>query len=392
MSDPIFESFKQPVEVAPPDAREIRRRGDRRRRRTAIATVAGAALVVAAVVAPVAALTSGDERTGPPVLTPSPSPSPSPSPDGAWVQVVPDGFPLADGVPMPGEGIAQVRHDVGSPLTVCGTELWSADHPEGWVDVATATNADDVDPADGTTGRTLALYADETGAKRVLATLAEELDACSVRQYGDIRRVGDSDAWALRLVATSSPEGELITVVRAGNALLLQRDGLQTGLGVEEQLGYVLAGQESVVAAMCVFAAEPCPGSAPTSPQGETNDPTVAHVDEIPADFPIDEANEAVGSEFTESRPSPDGDRVAFDPCGTEAFAIAEQDRLAFQVTGPEYGDNRELRTYPSADDAVTQMERLRTAVLGRTQRTLTAPRPGALTTSTPASTRSRRR
>jgi hypothetical protein len=61
--------------------------------------------------------------------------------------------------------------------------------------------------------------------------------------------------------------------------------------------------------------------------------------------------------------PSAEGDPVLFEPCGREAFDVGSRDQLFFQVVGPEYGDTRELRTYPSADQAVRQMEKLRAAV-----------------------------
>src|SRR5690349_11103538 len=100
MSDPMFQSFREPLEVAPPDPRTLRLRGERRARRTTIATLAGAVLLVVAVVAPVAALTGGDDKSAPPVL---PSPSPTRTVDVAWVRTIPDDFPLGDGIPMPGE-------------------------------------------------------------------------------------------------------------------------------------------------------------------------------------------------------------------------------------------------------------------------------------------------
>jgi hypothetical protein len=187
MSDPMFRSFRQPVEVAPPDPSELRRRGERRGRRTAIASVAGAVLVVIAVVAPVAALTGGDDKSVPPLIIPTTTPDTAPPPP---------------------------------------TE-------------------------------------------------------------------------------TSRPE-------------------------------------------------------PPTSTQTSG-----AHADRIPADFPIDVAYTDPGGDGEVHPPSGQGQPVLLDPCGSEAFAMPSQDRLHFQVTAPEYADTRELRTYPSADDAVRQMQRLRTAVAG---------------------------
>lgn len=371
MPDPIFESFRQPVEVVPPEVGEIRRRGERRRRRTAIATVVGAVVAVAAVIVPVAALTGG-ESSAPPItpMTPSPTPTSSPTTSGVWQLTVPENFPLGDGLPMPGEATAPVRHDEGTTVAVCGGEVWSAEEPVPWTDVATATNADDVDPADGADSRTLALYPDAETAKQTLSGLEHALDVCPATTGGDpagtADRVGDADAWVLRLSAVSRPVGQLVTFTRVGNALLVQTDDVADVAAleqVEEQLGYVRAGQAAVVEAMCVFAADPCASSDPSAGQENPDDPTVAHVDEIPSSFPIDAAYDDPGSDGEVSTPSQDGDGVIVDPCGADALTVPEQDRLAFQVTYPEGVDARELRTYPTADDAVTQMERLRAAI-----------------------------
>ena len=366
MPDPIFESFQQPVEVSPGDPRDIRRRGDRRRRRTAIATVAGAAAVIAAVVAPVAALSGGDEKPAPPLYTPSPTATPS----GAWRLTVPGDLPLGDGVAMPGEATAPVHPGEGTTLSVCGTDVWSADRPEAWTDVATATNADDVEAADGTDSRTLALYPDGAAAKRVLAGVAQALDACSSDPSGHgpgtAERVGDGYAWVLRRpeATGSGPSSALVTAARVGNALLVQRDDLRSGgdLTMDEAVAFYREGQAGVVAAMCVFAADPCASADPPGTPQSTDD-SVAHVDEIPSAFPIDAAHVDPGSDGEVGTPSQDGDGVVLDPCGANAWTVPAQDRLTFLVTFPEGADSRELRTYPSADDAVRQMGRLRTAV-----------------------------
>jgi hypothetical protein len=361
MPDPIFESFQERVELSPPDPREIRRRGDRRRRRTAIATVAGAVVAVAAVIAPVAALTRGDDGPPPPAITPTSTPT------GRWLLTVPENFPLGHGVPMPGEATAPVHQDEGTTLTACGSEIWSADRPEPWADVATATNADAVDAADGTDSRTLALYPDAATAKRVLADAADALDACPAQEAGGngetVERVGNGNAW---VVDRSESGGELFFAVRVGNALLLQRDGFgAAGPGnLDEELTFFRENQATVLEAMCIFAADPCPGSAPSATQQPT-DPPVAHVDEIPDTFPIDVAHFDPGSDGHVGTPSQDAGGVILELCDADGFTMRPQDRLAFQVTWPEGADTRELRTYPSADDAVTQMQRLRSAVAG---------------------------
>jgi len=362
MSDPMFRSFHEPLPVSPPDPRELRRRGERRARRTTIATLAGAVLLVVAVVAPVAALTRGDDKSAPPVL---PSPSPTRTVDAAWVRTIPGDFPLGDGIPMPGEASAAMERGKGDPLLPCRNGQSSLGQSTGWVDVATATNVGAVDPSDGTDTRVLALYANESGAQQAKASIAQMYAACTPGAPGVdpqiVKRIGNADAWLLTVSGSHSNAGQLVTVEQVGNALLVQLDYVKVlDIGAADQeLAAVRAGQAHVVAAMCVFAAEPC--DAPSSKA--TENPAAGH--EIPSSFPLDEAYQDPGSEGEVHPPSPDGDGVVFDPCGVDAFAMPSRDRLAFQVTGPEYADTRELRTYPSADDAVQQMHALRAAVAG---------------------------
>jgi hypothetical protein len=183
-------------------------------------------------------------------------------------------------------------------------------------------------------------------------------------------RIGHENAWVLTFEESGSSASRLVTVERVGNALLVQQDSLKPSnvRSQDQQLADVRAGQARVVAAMCMFAADPCSAPPPvteTSTPGEptSSAPAVAHVDEIPLSFPIDISHIDPGGDGEVHQPSHEGDPVLFEPCGVEAFAVPSQDQLYFQVVGPEYGDTRELRTYASADDAVHQMTRLRVDV-----------------------------
>jgi hypothetical protein len=369
MSDPMFRSFRQSVEVTPPDPAEIRRRGERRGRRTTIAAVVGAVALVVAVVAPVAALTHGDDKTTPPVITPTRTPTPN----GQWRLAIPDDFPLGDGVPMPGEASASMRRGETTPLTWCGSHLWSADQLPASTDVASATNSDVVGTADGTDTRTLAVYPDAETAKQIVAVIEQALDGCPGSGSGEserAERMADEEAWLLTSASTPRQVASLLSLKRVGNALLLQQDGLrgQDQSTAAQRLADIRAGQRHVVAAMCLFAADACatpPAATQTSlPDLPTvTETSVAHVDEIPASFPIDVDYTDPGGDGEVHPTSSEGDPVLFFPCDKDAFTVASQDQLFFQVVGPEYGDTRELRTYPSADDAVRQMQRLRAAV-----------------------------
>lgn len=258
MADPMFRTLRQPLAVAPPDAAEIRLRGERRGRRTAMASVAGAVLVVVAIVAPVAALTHGDKKSAPPVL-----PSPSRTADGTWVHKIPDAFPLGDGLPMPGEASAGIEHGKGSPLQPCRVGQSSLGQSGGWTDVASATNADVVDPADGTDSRVLALYTSGAEAEQVVASIGQMYAECSPGSPDGgpqvVQQIGDGNAWLLTLVDPRRPVDQLITVERVGNALLVQTDTFSPDARTPDQkLADVRAGQKQVIAAMCVFAASGC--------------------------------------------------------------------------------------------------------------------------------------
>jgi hypothetical protein len=371
MPDPMFDSLRQPAPVTPPDLGVIRRRGEQRKRRTALAAAVGALAVVAAVVVPVAALTGGDQKSAPdPMITPSPTQAAN----GAWVHRIPDTFPLGDGVGMPGEATATMKRGAGTPLPPCA-DGQSTEGQSGWADVATATNGDVVSSTD-VTKRLLALYADASSAKDALDSVVQMYAACPPGQTGQTgpgpmvaERFGAQDAWVVTVGSESPPVGAIVTIERVGNALLVQQDALKptSVRSRDQQLADVRAGQAQVVADMCIFAAEAC-ATPPTVTQTVPDQPTgrgssVAHVDESPASSPIPLSNVDPASDGVWHPPSDEGDPVLFGPCGVEAFALPSQDQLFFQVVGPEYGDTRELRTYPSAADAEHQMARLRVDV-----------------------------
>jgi hypothetical protein len=255
----MFDSLRRPAPVTPPDLAVIRRRGEQRSRRTAIAAVVGAVAVVVAIAVPAAVLAGGDDKSSPPIL---PSPTPTHAATG-WVRTIPDDFPLGAGIPMPGEASAGMEHGQGTPLQPCRNGQ-STLGQTGWADVATATNAGAVDPADGADRRTLALYGDAQGAKDALDSVAQMYAACPPGQTGPApiaaESVGEGNAWVITLEATNSPVAQLVSIVRVGNALLVQQDSLrpQDVRSHEQQLADVRAGQAPVVAAMCIFAADPC--------------------------------------------------------------------------------------------------------------------------------------
>jgi len=110
------------------------------------------------------------------------------------------------------------------------------------------------------------------------------------------------------------------------------------------------------------------PGPAQT-PTGQSSEPTPSPTgpapagddDDIPDDFPLDVDHLDLtgdGGEF--EGPAPDVREFTVNPCGQHVWTVPARDRLAFFSSGPEFNDYRELRTFADADEAVAQMESIR--------------------------------
>jgi hypothetical protein len=100
-------------------------------------------------------------------------------------------------------------------------------------------------------------------------------------------------------------------------------------------------------------------GPTPTQITTGATDPTTTH--DIPDGFPITRGAEPDGGDFTWSGPSATAEGVVFPAlCSDNGFAVSPQDRLGFNVSGPEYGDDRTLMTFDRADNAVAAMDYLR--------------------------------
>ena len=84
----------------------------------------------------------------------------------------------------------------------------------------------------------------------------------------------------------------------------------------------------------------------------------------IPPGFPIDLDQSEPGVDGEVLGPSRDASGIG-EPelCGTPVWTAEPVDRLASVVTGIEYADTRELRTYASADEAVAELAGARAAL-----------------------------
>ena len=351
MPDPIdeLEGFTMPT-VNPLPAAEVRRRGDRiRRRNHTVAALGGVAAVVTLAV-PFAVFAGNQTPADPQPMSPSRSVE--------WVQQIPDGFPLSDGLPASTrerDGYEQ-RH-----VDVCDGQGWSA---EGASDVRQAVYTGE---NEGSWNRALALYPSDRDAQRALQVASDSAAACaSDTEDGQGRWVelvpsvaGDeSIAYANHM----SDAGDMFVVrlVRVGNAIL--QDSPYSFAGgnarmVQREVDLVAEKSAGVVEAMCVFSATPCSAQESPTATGE------GAVSAIPDGFPLGR-----GLESTEGEPllgpSATADGVpALELCGRPVWPAAGVERLAVTATGVEYRESRELVTFSSTADITSPLGTLREAV-----------------------------
>jgi hypothetical protein len=110
-------------------------------------------------------------------------------------------------------------------------------------------------------------------------------------------------------------------------------------------------------------------GASPTPTEAPTVSPSAPDPagGTIPDDFPLDldqEAMEGDGGEMLGPSAEAPGLRD-LTLCGTSIWTVEPLERLASTATGPEYADSRELRVYPTADDAAKQVADVRSLVAG---------------------------
>ncbi|HEX6248939.1 MAG TPA: hypothetical protein VFZ64_13795 [Nocardioidaceae bacterium] len=303
MRDP-FEELKN-LNVAGPalPAHEVRRRGDRmRRRRTALQAVGAAAAV--AVIASGGAMMTGSltsttppagpatptpvetpssspapEQTEPPEPSPTPAPepepTPGPTPEGGWRTAVPDGFPIARGLPEAGGDIPAWEWSVGPgtqlSAVACGEREKLPARPVDGLRVA-------VEPPDESAWRHLLLFEDAATAAEAHGRLLASAGNCP--DVVQDRTSPDEIRWFLsqsargrtpvidvegRVYAGGSdvrvPGRVLTRVVQVGNAVLVARlDSASSGIGRDAEARGLTSDVETLIGEMCVFAADGCGG------------------------------------------------------------------------------------------------------------------------------------
>lgn len=290
MRDP-FEELRSltdeggPVPALP--AREVRRRGDRMRRRRNALSAVGAAVAVAALTS--GGLVVNDALTG---ATPAPAPAsqapsrpagtPTPAetseaPAVDWVTEIPEGFPLAVGLPEPGGDVPEwtwsdKKSQPLSAVACGGDEQLSTD----------SRRADSlrvqVTPPDASVWRHVILFEDDAAARQAYTDARSSAIVCAeMSPVGDDTEVTEA-RWEMtedrraghpvvqvrgRIYAagteTRVPGRVATQVVRVGNALLVARiDDAASNTEPDADEQQLAADVDTIVAAMCAFEAEPC--------------------------------------------------------------------------------------------------------------------------------------
>jgi hypothetical protein len=280
MPDPIedLEHFiDQGLNVNPLPAAEVRRRGTRmRRRNNVVAAVAGVAAVALVAVPLGLYAAGGDGRAAEPApINPGPSRTTDASATG-WLQEVPAGFPLAEGLPatngLDGSPVTVIDEPALAVITLCGVPAWSATSAEP-VEPADAAGATYTGESEDSAARTLAVYENEHAAEQAVAGLRTALDNCPVDRTGtrapqryDVSPADlgeESFTFTQRSLDGAGFLGDLgvYQVVRVGNAVYLAASYGQGG-GDEEVIAHTRqlmnAASAGVISDLCLFAAEPC--------------------------------------------------------------------------------------------------------------------------------------
>jgi len=361
MSDPLDELRNLRHlggDVTPLPPAEVRRRGDVRRRRTHALAAVGGVAVIALIATPIAVLASGNgQHAIPPAVTPS-------------VTAIPGDFPLALGYPDTNEDLTPVRvgtADLLADITYCGVKAFPAT-PRRDLASVTYTGAEDY------RSRALAVYATDAEAQGVVDQFRATVEACPDETIGGTRQVytevpvaAGEDSVAMTHTYEGPGDGpnlglEVIEVVRVGNAVLFTSgygEGNSPGTAPADNAQPFVDATAPVVGKLCVFAAGGCGSPTPADP---SSTPAVPTSDDIPPGFPITVSAEPDGGDFRWEGPSARASGVALpDQCPFDEISRVT-DRLAFNVQGPEYGDDRSLLTFEDADQSVSTLEAIRSA------------------------------
>ena len=346
MPDPIdeLEGFTMPHATPLPPG-EVRRRGDRiRRRNNAVAAVGGLA-VIAAIATPFAVLAGHHGST---------APQPAPAPD--WTTTIPASFDLTavpDGSPISFQDDRTFTED----QVICGKVVFST---KSGTDRAGASYHGEA--SEDSAGRTLAVFADDQQAARVLADYRDGIASCPVDQSsggaqleydvvsGAPASAEDGFVFSEQVDLGGGLYSDLSVyeVARVGNAILVGTTHGSVGGGqqVTAESTRLADLSEPVLSQMCVFSVTGC------GTDSEAVDPSVGEgaVPAIPADFPLDDGLPAGGLDGKVPSPEPSS-------CGTtvEQPEVVETARAQWHSVG-EIRDRR-LMTFSTEAAAQAYVE-----------------------------------
>lgn len=378
MRDPIkdLENFNQPgTTVNHLTASEVRRRGDRMRRRNNILAGVGGVAAVVLIATPFAVFAGGDTDSAP---DPAPAPtSPTQGVETTWLQQIPSTFDLTENLAGEDAGLTQSETPTIDDITMCGVSSWlgAAGVTTPIVDVLGTENSG----GESLNARTLALFTGPDAAQSALETIRAGVLACPndpnaspVPRVYDLvgADLGTDDS--LVFTEQAKVDGALsdlfvTQVARTGNALYLAKTYSTEGgqAAVESTVALLATSSAPVIGNLCIFSAEPCTNTPPSSDPSEASGSGVPSNTAIPADFPIDTGLVAATADGGEMfGPGPRAKGVAeLNLCGTVVWPVEGDDRLAATATGPEYSASRELITFGSADEAVAALVTIRDAV-----------------------------
>jgi hypothetical protein len=266
--------------------------------------------------------------------------------------VIPDDFPLADGMSSETDDDVSISaQTVGMrALDLCGRKPLRGLKPVDRLAAEASGN-------EYANTRDLMLFADEGPPVALLADIRAAATACPAERLGPgsrlLTEVRDSTfgSGAALLTHTYEQEGEvgigaeIIEVVHVGRALLVTSTYAEwdPATNLDEGITEEAERLEQTVDAMTVFDDE-TPGAARAPALTSTP---------IPDDFPLAlriAENETTGEQPV---PAPDAEGVGtWRACGERLWPLARrrvEDRLAVRATGPEYVDARSSRSSASA-------------------------------------------
>lgn len=272
-------------------AEEVRRLGDRmRRRRTAVAALSTAAAVAVITSGGLAVTQDLISGPSPAPATQAPSPHPSPAPSGTppsanaveWRTTIPEGFPLAVGLPRPGGDVPAwtVSDDVEAPWRhlPCPTDPTSFETtlPQD----AGRTDAESVvaNPPSMVASRQLVLYPDQATAVAAVQAIRDRAEQCGPLEavpgltelryavvdmtFGNTEGTFVGGGEYILENGSRGPSRLLTTVVRVGNAVFvggLSDESAADPFDIAEPGAATLYKAATAIAEeMCVFAEDPC--------------------------------------------------------------------------------------------------------------------------------------